>query len=250
MIKSLGRCAAAVATAVLAAGGLGAAWQTTARAAAFSAAFTCNIGDLGQTAAVLNGWLTPPGNTYDGPARFWLHISNLNLQAPFPIDSWSGAAWVNVTGTENTTFQVAGSGGAVPEQGALAGDLAGDWAPAVAGTHLLSVGGLEITANSSQAGSVAVQCVPNGTPMAEVLQVAAPYRGQWVRPPAPLFHVGPWYRPGMILQRPVWVRPGGNRPDWNGPGWYHPPVYNRPVGPGGGWYHPGPIHHGGWSRHR
>jgi hypothetical protein len=251
MINSLGRRAAAVATAILAAGGPGIAWQATARAATFSAAFTCNIGDLGQTAAVLDGWLTPPGNTFNGPARFWLHISSLNLQAPLPIDSWSGAAWINVSGAENTTFQVSGPGGPVPAQGALTGDLAGDWAPAVAGTHLLSVGGIEITANSAQAGSIAVQCVPNGTPAAEVLQVASPYRGGWIHPPVPIFRVGPWYRPGMVLQRPVWVRSGWNRPGWNEPNWYNRPGWNRPVGPGGGWYHPGaPVHHGGWSRHR
>lgn len=252
MIRLTGRGAAAVTTAVLAVSGLGAAGQTSARAqtnpraATLSADLTCNIGDLGQTAAVLDGWLTPPGNSYDAPARFWLHISNLNLQAPFPIDSWNGTAWVDVSGTENTTFQVSGSGGAVPEQGALTGDLAGDWAPAVAGTHFLRVGGIEVTVNSAQAGTVVVQCVPNGRPRAEVLQVAAPYRGSWARPSVRGFRPGPWYRPGMILHRPVWDRPGWQRPGWHRPGWYGPPVYHRPVGPGGGWHRPGfPIHHGG-----
>ncbi|MFL6055091.1 MAG: hypothetical protein ACJ72W_19590 [Actinoallomurus sp.] len=250
MIQSFGRRAAAVATAILAAGGLGVAGQATARAAAFSAAFTCNIGDLGQAAAVLNGWLTPPGDTFNGPARFWLHISSLNLQAPLPIDSWNGAAWINVSGAENTTFQVTGFGGTVPAQGALTGDLAGDWAPAVAGTHLLSVGGIEITANNAQAGTIVVQCVPNGTPVADVLQVASPYRERWIHPPVPIFRVGPWYRPGIVLQRPVWVRPGWNRPGWNDPGWHNRPGSNRPVGPGGG-HNPGtPVHHGEWSRHR
>jgi hypothetical protein len=270
MIKTLGRRAATVTT-VLAVGGLGAVGvQAPARAAAFSAPFTCNIGNLGQTAALLNGWLSSPGTTFSGPARFRLHISSLSLQAPLPIDSWSGTAWINVRGAEHTTFQVSGFGGAVPIQGVLAGDMVGDWAPYVGGTDLLSVGGLELTANSAQAGNVAVQCVPSSQQVAEVLQVASPYQGRWIRPVVPPFHIGGWYRPGMSLHRPIWIRPG--RPGWNQPvhpghpGWNPPghPGWNPPGHPG--WQHPGwnhpaapvhsvpirpipihpvPIHHGG-----
>lgn len=255
MITSLGRTAVTVTT-VLAVGGLSAVTtQAPAQASGFSAAYTCNIANMGQTAAVLNGWLTSPGTTFSGPARFRLHISSLSLQAPIPVDSWSATAWINVGGAENTTFQVSGFGGPVPAQGAIAGDLVGDWAPTMAGTDLLSVGGIEITANSAQAGSVPVQCVPNGSPVAEVLRVASPYHGQWIHPAVPVFHVGGWYRPGMVLHRPVWVRPG--RPGWNHPGgWNRPGIPNHPGGgwnrpgipnhPGGGWNRPGtPNHHGG-----
>jgi hypothetical protein len=260
MITSIGKHAVTVTT-VFAVGGLSAiAARTPAQASGFSAAYTCNISNLGQTPAVLNGWLTSPGTTFSGPARFQLHISSLNLQSPIPVDSWSATAWINVGGAENTTFQVSGSGGSLPAQGTIAGDLVGDWAPAMAGTDLLSVGGIEITANSAEAGSVPVQCVPNGSTVAEVLRVASPFHGRWIHPAVPIFHIGGWYRPGMTLHRPVWIRPGRPvRPGgWNYPG--HPGGWNRPgipVHPGGGWNRPGiPVHRpgipihpgGGWNR--
>jgi hypothetical protein len=240
MIMSLGKAAVA---AVLAIGGLAA--PAHAQASRFSAAFTCNIANLGQTSAVLNGWLASPGTTFSGPARFRLHIHSLTLQAPVPIDSWSATAWINVGGAENTTFQVRGGGGALPIQGALTGDLVGDWAPYAAGIDLLSVGGLEISANSREAGGIPVQCVPNGAPVAEVLHVASPYRGHWMRPSVPIFHVGGWYLRGMALHRPVWIRPG--RPGWHNPDWNRPgmPIHNP-----GGWNRPGiPVHHPGEPPH-
>ncbi|GAB2800450.1 hypothetical protein GCM10027176_00580 [Actinoallomurus bryophytorum] len=260
MTTSFGKYAV-TASAVFALGGLSAITaQAPAQASGFSAAYTCNISNLGQVPAVLNGWLSSPGTAFNGPASFRLHISSLNLQSPIPIDSWSATAWINVGGAENTTFQVAGGGGSVPAQGALAGDLVGDWAPVMGGTDFLRVGGLEITANSAEAGSVPVQCVPNGAPVAEVLRVASPYHGRWIRPAVPIFHIGGWYRPGMTLHRPVWIhpgRPGGwNRP--GGPG--YPGGWNRPGAPGhpGGWNRPGipihpghpivPVHPGGWNR--
>jgi hypothetical protein len=243
MITSLGKRAAAAAT-VFAIGGLGpVVVQAPAHASAFSAAYTCNIAGLGQTAAVLNGWLASPGTAFTGPARFQLHISSMNLQAPVPVDTWTATAWINVHGAEDTTFVVSGGGGAIPAQGAIAGDLAGDWAPVVGGTDLMSVGGIEIMANSAEAGNVTVQCVPNGAPVAEVLQVAVPYAGPWIRPAAPIFHIGGWYHPGMTLHRPVWLRPG--RPYYPG-GWNRPGV---PVHPGG-WNRPGEWNHpGGWNNH-
>lgn len=239
MITSLGNHAVTLTT-VFALGGLGAtAAQAPAQAAGFSAAYTCNIANLGQTAAVLNGWLTSPGTAFNGPGRFRLHISSLSLQSPIPIESWSGTAWIDVRGAENTTFQVSGAGGPVAAQGAIAGDLTGDWAPVTGGTDLLSVGGIEIIANSAEAGSISVQCVPNGAPVADVLKVASPYQGRWVPPTVPVFRVGGWYRPGMELQRPVWIRPA--RP-------VYPGGRNRPGVPAhpGGWHRPGtPVHHGG-----
>jgi hypothetical protein len=245
MTTSFGKYAA-TATAVLALGGLSAIGvQAPAQASGFTAAYTCNISNLGQVPAVLNGWLSSPGTTFNGPASFRLHISSLNLQSPIPIDSWNARAWINVAGAENTTFQMQGGGGPVPAQGALTGDLAGDWAPVMGGTDFLRVGGLEITANSAEAGSVPVQCVPNGSPVAEVLRVASPYHGRWIRPAVPIFHIGGWYRPGMALHRPVWIHPG--RPG----GWNRPGIPIRPGRPGIP-IHPGhpviPVHPGGWNR--
>ncbi|MDN3355426.1 hypothetical protein [Actinomadura sp. DC4] len=263
MTTMLGKHAATVTTALVI-GGLGAiAAQAPAQASGFSAAFTCNISNFGQTPAILNGWLSSPGTTFSGPASFRLRISSLSLQAPIPIDSWSATAWINVRGAENTAFQVSGVGGAVPPQGAISGDLAGVWAPYVRGTDVLSVGGIELTANSAEAGNVSVQCVPNGAPVAEVLRVASPYHGWWHRPAAPVFRAGGWYRPGMVLHRPIWIRPG--RPGWNhpvppvpgGPGWNHPVVPVHPIVPvpgRPGWNNPrGPVHPivpahpGGWN---
>ena len=253
MTTSFGKYAV-TATAVFALGGLSVvAAQAPAQASGFSAAYTCNISNLGQVPAVLNGWLASPGTTFNGPASFRLHISSLNLQSPLPIDSWNATAWINVAGAENTTFQVQGGGGPVPPQGALTGDLAGMWAPVMGGTDFLRVDGIEITANSAQAGSVPVQCVPNGSPVAEVLRVASPYHGHWIRPAVPVFHIGGWYRPGMTLHRPVWGRPG--RPG----GWTRPGIPIRPGRPGipihgrpGIPIHPGhpvvPVHPGGWNR--
>ncbi len=258
MITSLGKHAMSVTT-VLAIGGLGlVANQASAQASGFSAAYTCNISNLGQTPAVLNGWLSSPGTSYREPGRFRLHISSLSLQAPVPITSWSATAWINVSGAENTTFQVSGSGAGVPTQGTIAGDLVGNWAPLVGGTDMLSVGGLEITAYSAEAGNVPVQCVPNGSPVAEVLRVSSPYHGRWARPTVPIFHIGGWYHPGMALHRPVWIRPGrpGHPGGWNRPSVpIHPGGWNRPAVPvhPGGWNHPGhpggpmdgpPHHHG------
>ena len=253
MITSLGKHALSVTT-VLAVGGLSlVAGQVHAKASGFSAAYTCNISNMGQTPAVLTGWLSSPGTSYVGPGRFRLHITSMNLQAPLPIQSWSATAWINVSGAENSTFQVSGSGGTVPMQGAIAGDLVGSWAPVMGGIDTLSVGGIEITANSAEAGSVPVQCVPNGAPVADVLRVVSPYHGHWNRPVVPGFHIGGWYRPGMTLHRPVWARPG--RPGgWNRPGVPgHPGGWNRPGAPGGwnrpdapgGWNHPGAP--GGWN---
>jgi hypothetical protein len=119
----------------------------------------------------------------------------------------------------------------------------------VAGTDLLNVGGIEITANSPEAGTLPIQCVPNSSPVAEVLRVSAPYHGRWIRPAVPVFTINGWYRPGMTLHRPVWIRPGGPmRPG----GWYHPdhPVYHPgyPISPGG-WHQPGIPGHPGHPGH-
>ena len=251
MTTSFGKYAA-TATAVLALGGLSAIGvQAPAQASGFTAAYTCNISNLGQVPAVLNGWLSSPGTTFNGPASFRLHISSLNLQSPIPIDSWNARAWINVAGAENTTFQMQGGGGPVPAQGALTGDLAGDWAPVMGGTDFLRVGGLEITANSAEAGSVPVQCVPNGSPVAEVLRVASPYHGRWIRPRRPdlphrrVVPAGYGAAPSGVdpSGQAGWLEPSGHPDPPRPSGYPDSPRPSRDPGPPG-WLgpsrHPGP----------
>ncbi len=159
MITSFGKHALAAATAA-ALGGLGVAVaQTAARASGFSTAYTCTLPLLGSRAAVLDGWLTSPGQAaVNGRTAFRLHIARLTLNSPVPIDSWSASASIAVRGAEASSFRVAGSGGFVPARQPLSGDLVGDWAPVVGGTDFMSVGGIEINANSAEAGNVPVQC--------------------------------------------------------------------------------------------
>jgi hypothetical protein len=213
MITSIGRHAVAAAT-VMAVGGLGAlavqaATQATAQAAGFSTTYTCSGPMLGTRTAVLEGWLTSPGQT----------AVNLSLGAPYPMDSWSASARVRVGGAENTAFRVTGSGGYVPVGQPLSGDLSGEWAPAANGTHVLNVGGITISANAP-AGNLTAYCAANEPrPVAETLTVFPVYQPGWNESAEPPYNVVVPYRPG-----------------WHRPGWNHPIV----VMP--------PYHHGGWER--
>jgi hypothetical protein len=231
MITSFGKYAVAAAAAV-SAGGLGAiAAQAPAQAAGFSSTYTCTVPMLGSQTAVLNGWLSSPGQTGVGRSTdYQMHISSLSLGAPIAIDSWSASAWVDVSGSESSSFQMTGSGGFVPAGQPLSGDLAGDWAPSVRGPHALSVSGITITANTPVTGNVTAQCVANEPrPVAATLMVHSGYYPGWNQPivtPYPAGWVGPVapYRPGW--HRPIVLPP------------YH-----------GGWGHPiGPPHHN-WPHH-
>jgi hypothetical protein len=241
MITSLGKHAAVAATAV-AVGGLGAiatqaATQVAAQAAGFSAAYTCSGPMLGTRAAVLDGWLTSPGQTaVNRPTGFQLHISSLNLGAPFTIDSWSASARVRVSGVENSAFRVAGSGGFVAAGQPLAGDLSGEWAPTVNGTHALTVGGITVSA-TTPAGNVTAYCTTGEPrPVAETLTVFPSFETGWSGPVVPPYNVVVPYRPG-------WHHPGWNRPGWNRPIVVVPRYHH------GGSGRPGGPPHGGWSHH-
>lgn len=239
MIFSLAKHAVAAAT-VVAVGGLTVmASQTPAQAGGFSAGYTCDIPVLGARNVVLEGWLASPGQTIAGrPTGIQLRISGLNLGSPVAIDAWSAAAWIDVGGAESASFQVTGSGGPVPAQQPIVGDLFGNWAPAAAGTDVLSVGGLAISANTAATGNVTVQCVPNTRrPVAETLTVYPPtYSGPirtivmpssgWLRPLGPPYHHH--HHPGW--SRPVVVVPPQHH--HHHPGWSRPVVVpqSRPVG--------------------
>jgi hypothetical protein len=206
MITSFGKHAVAAAT-VAALGGLGVAVaHTPARASGFSTAYTCALPLLGSRAAILDGWLTSPGQTaVNGTAAFRLHIARLTLNSPVPIDSWNASASIGVRGAEISSFRVAGSGGFVPARQPLSGDLIGDWAPTQRGTDLLSVSSITISANTTTAGTITAQCVPNEARQAsETLTVFPPYAAGGNRPHAVQYHRS-WNR----QHHPGWHRPGG-----------------------------------------
>jgi|tagenome__1003787_1003787.scaffolds.fasta_scaffold20673190_2 hypothetical protein len=207
MITSFGKHAVVAAT-VAAFGGLGVAVaHTPARASGFSTAYTCALPLLGSRAAILDGWLTSPGQTaVNGTAAFRLHIARLTLNSPVPIDSWNASASIGVRGAEVSSFRVEGSGGYVPARQPLSGDLIGDWAPAQRGTDLLSVGTITISANTTTAGTITAQCVPNeARRTGETLTVFPPYAAGGSRP-----HATPSYHRGSNRPyHPGWHRPGG-----------------------------------------
>jgi hypothetical protein len=249
MITSLGRHAVATATA-LALGCLGAvAAQRPAHADALSMPYTCTVPAMGSRAVTLDGWLTTPGQTANNrPVDFQLHIASLGLAAPIAINSWTASTWIDVSGAEMTSFRLVGSGGYVPAGQPLAGDLAGNWAPSIRGTDLLSVGAITITANTAAAGAVTAQCVPDEprSPAAS-LMVVPRYHGVWAQPILPPPYGPGWHRPIVVAppshggwhRPPIVVPPRG--------GWHRPPIV---VPPHGGWHRPPivvPPHHGGWN---
>jgi hypothetical protein len=217
MITSSGKHAVVAAT-VAALGGLGVAVaHTPARASGFSTAYTCTLPLLGSRAAILDGWLTSPGQTaVNGTAAFRLHIARLTLNSPVPIDSWNASASIGVRGAETSSFRVVGSGGFVPVRQPLSGDLIGDWAPTRRGTDLLSVSSITISANTPTAGTITAQCAPNEAGQAgEALTVFPLYAAGGNRPQAAPYHRS-WNRP----HHPVWYRQG-RPPRHDGPA-HHP----------------------------
>ncbi|MDN3359746.1 hypothetical protein [Actinomadura sp. DC4] len=174
MIGSLARRAAA-ASSVLALGGLGAlALQAPAHASSFSASYTCNIPLSGSQAVTISGTLTasPSPSTTGTSTHFALHISNLSLSSPVAINSWTATAGIDVTGAQTASFQVSGSGGRVPANQPITGDLAGNWTPTVAGTDQFQGGNVTVKASVPLLGTLTVPCTPNAPrPVAETLTV-------------------------------------------------------------------------------
>ena len=173
MIRSLARRIAA-ASAVATLGVLGAiATQAPAHASDFSAAYTCTFPLQGDQAVTITGSLTasPNPSTVNTPTHFQLNFST-DLTSPVDINSWSATADIDATGAETATFQMTGSGGAVPANQPISGELAGDWTPTAAGTDQFQGGNITINANVALLGDVTVPCTPSDPrPVAETLTV-------------------------------------------------------------------------------
>ncbi|MDN3359667.1 hypothetical protein [Actinomadura sp. DC4] len=240
MITSIGKQAVAAATVVAAAGLTAQAAAHTARAAGFSTAYTCSGPMLGTRTAVLDGWLTSPGQAaVNRPVDFQLHVASLGLGAPYPLHSWTASARVGVGGAENTAFRVTGSGESVPLGESLSGDLPGRWTPLANGTHELTVGAITIDADTP-AGGLTAYCVPSGPhPVAATLTVFPVFQPAWDQPVAPPYGVEPPYsdpppynvappytpEPPFVAPYP----PGGHRPGGRPPHHHH----GRPHHPHG-----------------
>jgi hypothetical protein len=163
---------AATVSAIAALGAL--ALQAPAHAADFSADYTCDVPVSGSQTVTITGSLTasPSPSTTGTSTHFALHISNLSLTSPFKINSWSATADIDASGAETATFQVSGSGGSVPANQPITGDLAGDWTPTAAGTDQFQGGNVTVKANISLLGNVTIPCTPNDPrPVAETLTV-------------------------------------------------------------------------------
>jgi hypothetical protein len=174
MIGSLGR-RLTVGSAALALGGLGViVAQSPAQAADFSAAYTCTAPVLGTQNATIDGSLTASPNPATGtPAEFKLHISQISLRAPVTINSWSITANLDVSGAETAQFQVTGSGGSVPANQPITGDLAGNWTPTAPGTDDVRGGNVTVKANVFLLGNITIDCTPNEPrPVGETLAVS------------------------------------------------------------------------------
>lgn len=174
MIGSLARHAVTAST-VLALGGLGAiALQAPAHASDFSASYTCQIPLSGAQTVTITGSLTASPNpaTSGTSTHFALHISNLSLASPVAINSWTATADIDASGAQTASFQVSGSGGSVPANTPITGDLAGDWTPTAAGTDQFQGGDVTVKAEVSLLGTLTVPCTPNAPrPVAETLTV-------------------------------------------------------------------------------
>lgn len=175
MFGSLARRAATAST-VLALGGLGTvALQAPAHASDFTANYTCDIPLSGSQAVTITGSLTASPNpaTAGSAVHFTLHISNLSLSSPVAINSWSATASIDASGAETASFDVTGSGGSVPANSPITGDLAGDWTPTTAGTDQFQGGNVTVDADLSLLGHVTIPCTPNDPrPVAETLTVS------------------------------------------------------------------------------
>jgi len=165
-----------VGSAALALGGLGIiVAQSPALAADFSAAYTCTAPVLGTQSVTISGSLTATPNpaAAGAPVAFTLHLAQISLQAPVTINSWTMTAALDVSGAESATFQVAGSGGRVPANTAITGDLTGSWTPTVAGTDEVQGAAVTVKANVFLLGNITVACTPTDPrPVGETLIVS------------------------------------------------------------------------------
>lgn len=180
MIETFGMRAISTAT-VVTVGGLGAVViQVPARAAGFSAGYTCTVPVLGARSVTMSGTLTawPSRPTVNTRTRFRLHISSLSLRSPVVINSWSAVAGIDVSGAQSASFRLAGSGNSLSAHQPVTGDLAGYWTPRVRGTHELRAGNVTLKANMPLLGDVTALCTPNAPrPVLATLTVAPSHGG-------------------------------------------------------------------------
>ena len=174
MIGPLGRRHAAV-LAALAAGAITAiAVQSPALAADFSAPYTCTSPLLGTQAATIDGTLTATPNpaAAGSPVGFALHFTKVSLTAPLTISSWSISTVLQVSGAESAQFTVTGTGGTVPANTPISGDLAGTFTPTVAGVDQIQGGAVTVKANVFLLGTITVNCTAvQPGPVGETLTV-------------------------------------------------------------------------------
>jgi len=175
MNGSIGRRLAAGST-TLALSGLGViVAQSPAHAADFSAAYTCTAPVLGTQSVTIAGSLTASPNpaAANTPVGFALHLSQISLVSPVAINSWTMTSTLQVSGAQTAQFQVSGSGGRVPANQPITGDLAGSWTPAAAGTDEIRGGDVVVKANVVLLGTVTVNCTPDDPqPVGETLTVS------------------------------------------------------------------------------
>jgi hypothetical protein len=175
MMGSIGRRLAVGSTA-LALGGLGAiVLQSPALAADFSAAYTCTAPVLGTQSVTIDGSLTASPNPAAAgtPVSFALHLSQISLQAPVAINSWTMTVNLEVSGAETAQFPVTGSGGRVPANQPITGDLSGTWTATTPGTDEVRGADVTVNANVFLLGNVIVNCTPNDPrPVGETLTVS------------------------------------------------------------------------------
>jgi hypothetical protein len=169
MSRSLARRGAVVASAVLAV----LAVPLPASAATVSAPYECTspLGTQSVTiAASLSATPNPAGA--GAPVLFQLHVSDLGLTSPLTVNSWSGAATLEVSGAETARFQVTGSGGPIAPLQPITGDMSGSWTPSASGVDEVRGGDVAITANVALVGDVALTCTPaQPQPVGETLTV-------------------------------------------------------------------------------
>jgi hypothetical protein len=163
MTGFLGRRIAA-GSAALALGSLAAVVaQSPALAANFSAAYTCTAPVLGTQNGTIDGSLTVTPNpaAVGTPVGVQLHLAQISLRAPVAINSWTMTANLDVTDVETAQFPVTGSGGRVPANQPITGDLSGAWTPTAAGNAEIRGADVVVHANVSLLGNLTINCTPD-----------------------------------------------------------------------------------------
>jgi hypothetical protein len=132
-----------------------------ASAAPVAAPYSCTS-PLSTQSVTISAELTADPNpaTAGSPVAFSLVVSDLGLTAPVTINSWTGTVAFDVAGAETAEFTLTGSGGPIPANQPITGELAGTWTPTVAGTDEITGGDVAITAEVVLLGSIEVNCTP------------------------------------------------------------------------------------------